>query len=247
MVAVAVSSGLVGSFALMRRMALASDAISHIALPGLGLALLLKINPLIGGAAALILGAFLIWAIEKQTRISTETVIGVIFSTSLAVGSLITPVNEWEEILFGELQSPGLIEAVIAIIAALLIAAFILFYKEKMVLSLLSSDLAKTMGLKVSAINLIFLLLFSLNVLLGLKFLGVLLMGALVIIPAAVAKNLAWSLKSDLVISVMAAILSVTIGFLIAFATGLNLGPTIISVSAVLFFLSMAIRPFVIK
>lgn len=242
MLAVAISSGLVGSFALMRRMALASDAISHIALPGLGLALLLKINPLIGGAAALILGAILIWAIEKQTKISTETVIGVIFSTSLAVGSLITPVNEWEEILFGELQAPGLTEAVIAIIAALLIAAFILFYKEKMVLSLLSSDLAKTMGLKVSAINLIFLLLFSLNVLLGLKFLGVLLMGALIIIPAAVAKNLAWSLSSDLVISVVAAILSVTTGFLAASFFGLNLGPTVISAAAVLFFLSMAVK-----
>jgi len=56
----AVAAGILGAFAVMRRMALASDPISHIALPGLGLALLLKINPLIGAAATLSVGALLI-------------------------------------------------------------------------------------------------------------------------------------------------------------------------------------------
>ena len=83
----AFASGMVGVFALMRRMSLAADAMSHIALPGLGLAFLYKINPLIGGAVTLLLGALLIWKIEGKTKIPTETIIGVVFSLSLAIAS----------------------------------------------------------------------------------------------------------------------------------------------------------------
>ena len=75
---IAAAGGLLGSFALLRRMALVGDALSHVALPGLGVALLLKINPIIGGAAALLLGVLIIWVIETKSNISTETVIGVI-------------------------------------------------------------------------------------------------------------------------------------------------------------------------
>ena len=69
-------------------MTLASDAISHVALPGIGLAILLHVQPLLGGAAALLLGTLLVWAIEHKTRIPTEAIIGVVFSAGLAVGSL---------------------------------------------------------------------------------------------------------------------------------------------------------------
>ena len=60
-------------------MTLASDAISHIALPGIGLAILLHVHPLLGGAAALLLGTLLVWTIEHKTRIPTEAIIGVVF------------------------------------------------------------------------------------------------------------------------------------------------------------------------
>ena len=86
----AVAAGLVGCFAVMRRMTLASDAISHVALPGIGIALLLGIQPLLGGIVMLLLGTLLIWAVETKTRIPTESVIGVVFSAALAVGALFT-------------------------------------------------------------------------------------------------------------------------------------------------------------
>ena len=94
MILVAVASGLVGVFALMKKMTLAADSISHVALPGLGLAILFKINPLVGGVATLLLGAILIWLVENKTEISTETITGVFFSAALAIGTLITPEGE---------------------------------------------------------------------------------------------------------------------------------------------------------
>ncbi|MDP3901916.1 MAG: metal ABC transporter permease [bacterium] len=242
MISVAAVSGLVGSFALMKRMALASDAISHIALPGLGLAILLNINPLWGGLVALVLGAIIIWAIESQTKISTETVIGVVFSASLAIGSLITPSHELEEVLFGDIATPSVMEGLVGLIVTLVIGFTLLMIREKIVLSMVSQDLARTIGLKTSRINFIFLLLFSINVLLGLKFLGVLLMGALVIVPAAVAKNLATGLNADLWLSSFMAVLSVVVGFLVASATQLTLGPVIISVATIFFIISILIK-----
>src|ERR1700680_2846968 len=78
--AMAVAAGLVGCFAVMRRMALAGDALSHVALPGIGIALALHVHPVFGAAVMLFFGALVIWAIEDRSRLATETVIGVVFS-----------------------------------------------------------------------------------------------------------------------------------------------------------------------
>src|SRR5450631_3324618 len=84
------AAGLVGCFAVMRRMTLAADAISHIALPGIGFAIVLHLQPVLGATAMLLVGMLVVWGVETRTRIATETVIGVMFSTALAVGSMIT-------------------------------------------------------------------------------------------------------------------------------------------------------------
>src|SRR5678815_5252249 len=93
-VATAAAAGLIGCFAVMRRMALAADAISHVALPGIGVALALGIHPLLGALAMLGFGALMIWGLERRTRIATETIIGVVFSAALAAGSLMSSGEE---------------------------------------------------------------------------------------------------------------------------------------------------------
>src|SRR5579872_5067127 len=87
----ALAAGLVGSFAFMKRMVLASDVISHLALPGLGVAFLLHVSPLAGGAASLFLGAFLIWWLQGRTGLSLDSMIGIVFACALALGAAITP------------------------------------------------------------------------------------------------------------------------------------------------------------
>src|SRR6266540_782507 len=63
-VGMAAAAGIVGCFAIMRRMALASDAMAHVALPGIAIALALRLNPVLGGLAALVVGTLLVWAVE---------------------------------------------------------------------------------------------------------------------------------------------------------------------------------------
>ena len=98
---VAVAAGLIGCFAVMRRMALAADALSHVALPGIGVALALHLHPVFGAAAMLLFGGLLVWAVEDRSHLATETIIGVIFSAALAIGSMITSGDDLLDALFG--------------------------------------------------------------------------------------------------------------------------------------------------
>ena len=238
-VGMAVAAGLVGCFALMRRMTLASDALSHVALPGIGVALLLHVQPVVGGLAALLLGALLVWALEYKTRLATETVVGVVFSTALAVGSLLTSGEDLIDALFGAPGAPGPAETGLGFVGAGLVVAFLLREKSRLVIALVSPDLARTAGIHVARLHLLYLLAFSVSVALGLRYLGVLLMGSLVIIPAATAKQLARSLSSMLAIAVAAAVVSTLIGSYAAAALHHEAGPLTIAVAATGFFVSL--------
>ncbi len=241
-IGMAVAAGLVGCFAVMRRMALASDAMSHVALPGIGLALAFHLHPALGAIAALALGAVLVWGLERRTGISTETVVGVVFSVALAVGSMLATGDELIDALLG---APGTLETwevALGLAGALAVAAFVLAQRNRLILALVSADIARTSGIRVARLELLYLLAFALTVALGLRYLGVLLMGSLVIIPAATAKNVARSLRGMLAIAVAVAVLSTLGGALLAMRIQRPTGPLIISVAAAMFFVSLLLR-----
>jgi ABC-type Mn2+/Zn2+ transport system permease subunit len=245
----ALAAGLVGSFTLMKRMSLAGDVVSHIALPGLGLALLLGFNPLIGAAVALFLGTLLIWHLQKISTVTTEVAIGVIFTAALAIGTVLTPSDDLIEALFGGFQSLSAIWFVGGLIAVSVIIGFVLVFRHQLILSLFSPELAAATGINVSRLNLYFLLIFSLTVLLGVRFLGALLVGALIIVPAAIGRQLTHTLTAFLFTSAIASILSVGLGLAISrvyphitighVTLNLALGPAIIGVATLLFLLSL--------
>ena len=241
-VAAGAAAGLVGCFAVMRRMTLAADAISHIALPGIGLALLLRIHPILGGATALLVGTFLVWGIENRTRLATETVIGVVFSTALAIGSLITSGEELIEALFGGVGHLTTMEASVGFVLAFGVIVFVLWQRHRLVLALVSPEIAHTTGINVQRLNLYFLLVFALTIALGLRYLGVLLVGSLVIIPAATAKRLARSLPGMLAISVAVSIASTTLGTWLSLSLHRTPGAMIVLVAASFFLLSLLRR-----
>jgi zinc transport system permease protein len=238
----AVAAGLVGCFAVMRRMTLASDAISHVALPGIGIALALHVHPALGGLAALFLGTVLIWGLEHKTRIPTETVIGVVFSAALAIGSMLTSGEELIAALFGAPRGLTVVEAFLGLAGAVLVVLFILRARDRLVIALVSPDLARTVGIDVARLDLLFLLAFALTVALGLRYLGVLLMGSLIIIPAATAKYVARSLQAMLLVAVSVAVFATLLGMLGAPLLHIETGPLIIVIAAGCFFATLAKR-----
>ncbi len=240
--ATAAAAGLVGSIAVMRRMTLASDAISHVALPGIGLAVLLGLNPVLGGLAALFAGTLLVWAVEHKTRIPTEAIIGVVFSAALAAGSMLASGEELIEALFGSARAQGRAEVLAGLAAAGLVIAFSLKARSRLVIGLVSPDLARTAGVNVSRLNLLYLLAFALTVALGLRYLGVLLMGSLIIIPAATAKHLSRNLRQMRLLSVGIALASTLAGSLLSPVLHLPAGPLTITLAAAVFFLGLLRR-----
>jgi len=237
----AVAAGLVGSFALMKRMLLASDVISHVALPGIGLAYLFGFSPIVGGATTLFLGTLLIWQLQKKTGLATDAMVGVVFAGSLAIGAALTPQEDLVEALFGRFQVLSFFTFLLGVAAVLLVMLVIFRFRDQLLLSLFSPELAAATSVRLDRLNLYFLLVFSLTVLVGLRFMGALLAGALIIIPATTGRRLASNVPRFLLSSCLASVAAVGLGLLI---TGFLLphfspGPIVVAVSALFFALSL--------
>lgn len=241
-VVMAVAAGLVGCFAVMRRMALAGDALSHVALPGIGIALALQVRPVFGAAAMLFFAALLVWALEARARVAIETTVGVIFSTALAIGSMMTSGDELLNALFGRAGALSRGEVVFGVVGATAVTLFIATQRNRLVVMLVSPDVARTAGINVRLLDFLYLEAFALTIALGLRYLGVLLMGALIIIPPATAKRVARNLTQMLGTAVLVAVVATVLGTYAATRIHQETGPVIVSVAAACFLVSLLWR-----
>jgi zinc transport system permease protein len=238
----AVVAGLVGSFALMKRMTLAGDVVSHLTLPGLGIAFLWGLNPLVGAAATLAIGILMIDQLQRRSGLATETAIGVVFVAALAIGTLLTPAEDLIDALFGGFRQITPLGFIAGILACALVLGTIFALRHQLILIIFSPDLAAATKIRVARINFIYLCLFGVTILLGLRFLGALLVGAMIIVPAAIGRRFATSLDRFLMASSVASLLAVGIGVAVASRAHLSLGPTIVGVASAMFALSLLKR-----
>lgn len=241
-VLIGLGAGYVGSFMILRKMSLVGDALSHVALPGIAIALLFNINPFIGAFAALFIAIVIIWSLEKRTELPSETLVGILFTSSLAIGLLITPEPELLEALFGDISKIGLADLWITIIITILVVLIMAKISKAIMMGIISKDLSHSMKIPVNKINFIFLFLVSVIVALGLKIAGTLLMGSLVIIPAAAAKNISTDLGTYNKLSGIFGAVSALAGIFIAHQYALEPGPIIILSGGVIFLISLLFK-----
>ncbi|HEY1207109.1 MAG: metal ABC transporter permease [Bryobacteraceae bacterium] len=231
---VGAASGAVGAFILLRRMALVGDALSHVALPGIALALAFKADPFWGVLAPLVLAAVLIWWLEGRTSVPADALVGVLFTSCLAIGVLTIPNTEIIESLFGAFPRlpAGFLAGILLAAAGLMAVSF--RFAGKFLLVIVDPDLARTEGIG-RGYDLALLLIFSLVVALGVKLVGTLLMGALTIIPAAIGRNLCRSMHVYMLVSALAGGATAVAGVLIADAFSVPPGPSIILLGTAVF------------
>lgn len=232
---VGASSGYLGSFMVLKRMSLVGDALSHVALPGIAIALTFGVNPMLGALVALAVATVGIWYLSEHSSVYPEALVGVFFTASLSLGLLLTPEPELLEALFGDIDKITMVDGLIAAVGSIVIFIITMIISKKILLSVVSEDLAKSQGVITSKVNLIYLLLVGLVVALGVKFLGTLLTGAMVIIPAVAAKNIAGSVKQFQWYSIMFGILSSVLGIISAKYFGISSGPAVVLTSVMLF------------
>jgi len=232
------ASGYLGSYMVLKRMSLVGDALSHVALPGMAIALTLSINPILGALVALFIAILGIWYLEEKSEIYPEALVGIFFTASLAIGILITPEPELLEALFGDIEKVTRVDGILVIAASILIFFVTSSISKKLTVGIISEDLAKSGGINVSKVNLIYLLMVGLVIALGVKFLGTLLTGALVIVPAAAAKNIAKSIGGFQLLASVAGLASTGLGIILAKILGFPSGPTVVLVAVLIFIAS---------
>lgn len=239
---VAASASLLGSFVILKRMALVGDALSHVALPGIALGLAFHINPFVGAFTTLFLAVVGIWLLKYQTELPVDTLVGIFFTASLALGILFIPEQELLEALFGDISALGLMESAMSVLLSIGIIGSLLAIHKKLALNMLSDELAHSVGIKNRKLDLIYLLIFALSIALGIRFVGALLMGSLVIVPAAAAKNITRSLHGFMAMSVLFGVLSAGGGVILSQILEVAPGPLFILSSTILFALSLIVR-----
>jgi len=241
-ISVGVAAGYLGSLMVLEKMALVGDALSHVALPGIALGILYGFNPFIGAFAFLFTSAVMIWQLGRITKLSFETLVGAVFTLSLAIGILIIPEPELLEALFGDIATVGLMDTIIAI-AVSVVAIFLTrtIYKG-IVLGMISEELAISKGVKVARMNLLYLLLVSMVVAIGIKITGTLLVGFLVVTPAAAAKIVSSNLYRYSMLSSIFGGASAFSGVLLSSYLNLHPGPLVVLAGVTIFFASVLIK-----
>ena len=239
---VSMSAGLLGSFVILKRMALVGDALSHVALPGMALGLLFHFNPFIGGFLTLFAAIIGIWFLKYQTRLPIDTLVGIFFTASLALGVLLIPQQDLLEAMLGNIATLSLSESIISIVLSIILITALVAIRKKLIVNMLSEELAQSIGIKNKQIEFIYLLIFALAVALGIKFVGALLMGALVIIPAASAKNISKSFNGFMVWSVIFGIISAILGTYASYALKVSPGPIFIISATIIFIISFLFK-----
>lgn len=243
-IAIAIASSLLGVFIILRKMALVSDVLSHVALPGVAVALMLNINPFIGAFSALLLAISFIVIVEKKYQFSIDALVGVVFTASLAVGILLMgdDMEHLTETLFGDISKINAADFWQGIILSAIVFLATIFFFRKFAQVTFSRELAQSQGADIGKIDYLFLLLVAVVIGLGIKIVGILLMGALMILPALIAKNFSKSLKMMALLSVFFGLIIVFAGFLVGGYFDISKSAVIILIGTVLFLLSFFIK-----
>ncbi|MGX4645402.1 metal ABC transporter permease [Holzapfeliella sp. JNUCC 80] len=244
---VGVMSGIIGSFIILRGMSLMGDAISHAVLPGVAVAYMLGINVLVGASIFGIIAAILIGFVASNSKIKMDTSIGIIFSAFYALGFILISMAEsaanLHHILFGNILAVSDGDMMTTVVVLGIVILFVsIFYKELLITSF-DAVYAKTYGLNVQFIHYGLMLILTLVTVSALQTVGIILVVAMLITPAATAFLWSERLSSMLVLSATIGAMSAVVGLYFSYTFNWASGPAIVLVGAGIFFLSFLFSP----
>jgi zinc transport system permease protein len=234
-----------GVFVTLRRMSFFGDGIAHATLAGVAIGIITGVSPFF---AALGIGALFgagVYLLERKTDISSDALIGVLFTGGLALGIVLI---SWQQgyqpellsFLFGSILSVSTQDlSVILGFSALIVLALLMLLRQLTLLAL-DKESAWLYGVRTEFLDFFFYVLLSVTIVLGVKLLGIVLVSALLIIPPTVAKLLAPSFKTLIGGSVLAGEFFIVLGLLLSYFLDLPSGATIILVGVVSFLLVAA-------
>lgn len=239
---VAIIAGPLGCFVVWRRMSYFGDTLAHSALFGIALGLLLQVNLELSVLAACALLAVVLVLMENRRNLSTDTILGILAHTTLALGLVIISFTDNQinlmTYLFGDLLTVS-VEELLWIGVVVVIILGILFQNWNNLLAItLHQELAQVEGLNVTRVRLLLMILIALMVAVSMKVVGILLITSLLIIPPACSRDFARTPEAMAAIASATGCLAVAGGLWASWIWDTPTGPSIVVAAGLLFLLS---------
>ncbi|MBD2250648.1 metal ABC transporter permease [Nostoc parmelioides] len=235
-----VLGGLLGSFVTLRQLSFFSHAVGHAALVGVVLGVLLQVNPTsMLLPFTLVFGVVVLYLID-QTDLGSDSVLSIVLSGALAIGVILTNLIQGYRgnligVLFGDILAIDSTDLILTFLVLIASSVFLLSTLRQQILLTLNLDVAKVQGVPVQLYRYGFVVLLSLAVAVAIKAVGVLLVNAFLVIPAATAKLMSHHFQHFLVMSMLVGAASSIIGILLSGAFNLASGPSIVLIQVFLF------------
>lgn len=249
-VLVSVACGIVGTYVVVNRFVFVSGAIAHAAYGGIGLGYFLGISPVIGAIVFSVAAALAMGVVQRKTRERADTIIGMMWAIGMAVGIILIDLTpgyaaDLMSYLFGSILTvPWADLSVMLVLDAVIIVLVLAFYKELLAISF-DETYASTANVRVEAIHLLLLCLVALTVVMLMRVVGLILVIALLTMPAAISGRFTSNLKMMMAISVVLGVLFTSLGLLGSYVLDVTSGASIILTSAAAFLLATAYRAIV--
>ncbi|RVU85418.1 hypothetical protein EOL70_05590 [Leucothrix sargassi] len=244
---VAAVAGLLGVFVVWRRMAFFGDTLSHSALLGVAIGMLLNIGFMVGVVVSTLMVGLILFLFQRQQRVSNDALLGILAHSGLSLGlialSFVKTQNvNVEEWLFGDVLSVAWSDVTwIALTLVLVVAVMTVLWRPLLTLTI-HEELARVEGVSAGLVNLVFVALVALLVATAMQVVGALLITALLIIPASAARSFAKTPEQMALYAALLGVLSVFAGIAASLLADTPAGPSIVFSSAILFFTSQIIR-----
>ena len=243
-IGVALVAGPLGSFVVWRRMAYFGDTLAHAALLGAALGVMLQVNPLLAVLASSLVLAAMLTGLQTQKLLGNDTLLGILSHSTLALGLVCanllaeTRIDLWA-LLFGDLltTTPGDLWIIYGV-AALVLLVLWLFW-QPLVFATLDETLARVEGIPTARLRLLLMGLIALVIAIAMKVVGVLLITALMVIPAATSRRFSRSPEAMAVGAALVGILAVAAGLTLSFFIDSPAGPSIVVAASILFATSL--------
>lgn len=239
--------GLIGTMVVNNKMAFYSDALGHSALTGIAIGMLFGIqDPVISMIAFGIIFALIIYSLKSKNLSSNDTVISVVSSTAVALGLVLLSqggnFSKYSSYLIGDILSISQSDLLLLLITFIIINIFWAIFSNKLVLLSLDKLLAKSKNVNVKLIEILFLIIVAIVVMASIKWVGVLIINSLLILPAAASRNISKNIKQYSSLSILFSYISAISGLIISFYLKTATGPTIVLVSALIYLLTVMFK-----
>jgi zinc transport system permease protein len=243
-IGVALVAGPLGCFIVWRRLAYFGDTLSHAALLGVALALLLQLNITLAVFVVSALVSVLLLALQRRTVVSSDALLGLLSHSALAIGLVVLAFMTWVRVdlmsfLFGDILAVSKTDIAVIWAGGIAVLAVLAWIWRPLFAATVNREIAEAEGQQPDRVELVFMLLMASVIAIALKIVGVLLITAMLIIPAATARRLASTPERMAVLASAAGMVSVVGGLYGSLAWDTPAGPSIVVAAVVLFVLAL--------